>query len=181
MLAATRSYRSTCGSTSPRCPRLAARCAEPSPAKRSPSGSTAPSASMPGHSASHPSVRRPGCVGIWIRADSSPDRIGSGGKSSKGGATQSPALEQGAYRLSLAVVRHVDRPLLHDVGRGGWNAQRVIDGGVEILDWHGVLDGRARSLVGGSAVDKPFLDAATEQHHGPGRGEVPVHAVVFRR
>jgi hypothetical protein len=41
-----------------------------------PFDSTAPSASMPGHSASHPSVRRPGCVEIWLRADSSPDRIG---------------------------------------------------------------------------------------------------------
>ncbi len=65
-----------------------------------------------------------------------------------------------------------------DVGVGG-DAECVEDGGVEVGDGDGVLDGGAGALVGGDAVEVTFFGAAAEDEAGAGGGEVSVHAVEF--
>ena len=68
--------------------------------------------------------------------------------------------------------------MLHLVGQARRDAHGLVEGCVQILDDDRVLDSRARALVGCHPVEVAFSDAATEQQHGAGVGEMPVHAVV---
>src|SRR5690349_13206559 len=80
--------------------------------------------------------------------------------------------EDGRVRPAGAVLRDVDRALLGDVGGVGRDAERVVDGGVQILDADRVLDGRARALVGRLPVDEALLHAAAEHQDRAGGREV---------
>src|SRR6516162_4417419 len=95
-------------------------------------------------------------------------------------AGEPPALrltKQLGDRLALAVLGHEERPVLDFVRQVGRNPERPIERGVEIADRHRLFERREWPFVGGLAVDCALLDAATEQDHAAGAGEVPVHAV----
>ena len=74
----------------------------------------------------------------------------------------------------------VEGALLDEVGQLGGDAEGVVQGGVQVLDDDGVLDGLAGALVRRLAVDVAFFDAAAEEQDGAGVGEVAVHPVVLR-
>ena len=81
-------------------------------------------------------------------------------------------------RLAEAVAGDVEGTFLHLVGQFGRDPHGLVERGVQILDDDRVPDGRAGALVGCRAVEVAFFDTATEQEHGAGVGEMPVHAVV---
>jgi len=86
--------------------------------------------------------------------------------------------EEALYWFAEAVAGNVEGALLHLVGQARRDAHGLVEGCVQILDDDRVLDGRAGALVGCHPVEVAFSDAATEQQHGAGVGEMPVHAVV---
>src|SRR4051794_40432425 len=62
--------------------------------------------------------------------------------------------EQLGNRFSQSVTRDVERAALDLVGQLGRDAQRPVDGGVQVFDHHAVLDGLAGALLGCLAVQE---------------------------
>ncbi len=81
--------------------------------------------------------------------------------------------------FALAILSDVEGTLFDFVFRIGGDTKGGIEAGVEVFDADGVLNGFARALGGGFAVDGAFFDAAAKEQHARSFGEVTVHAVVL--
>ena len=85
--------------------------------------------------------------------------------------------EEVEHRLALSILGGVERPVLDDGIVVRRDSHGMKDRRVKIRDGDRVFDGGAGPLLGGLAVDSPFLDAAAEQQHAGGAGEVAMHAI----
>lgn len=83
-------------------------------------------------------------------------------------------------RPALAIFCRIKWVLLHGHVVGRRDAHRLKNSGVQVGDGRGVLDGFARSLIGGFAEELAMLYSAAKHQHASRRSEVAVHAVKFQ-
>src|SRR5690606_22442930 len=73
----------------------------------------------------------------------------------------------------------IERPPLDDIIGFGIYAQGVIYGLVYLIYYDRILNGRARSFIGGFAVDQSFFNAPSPHEDRTAIGEMSVHSIKF--